>query len=100
VSSLQRRAPEPYVEINPVTAADLNVEEGELVIIETLRGNIEMKARLTDAILPGVISVPHGWNGANANVLTDDQKLDPVTGFPGDRCLLARIVKPFAMEDL
>jgi len=100
VSSLQRRAPEPYVEINPVTAADFNVEDGELIIIETARGKIEIKARLTASILPGVISVPHGWNGANANILTDDEKLDPVTGFPADRCLLARIVKPFAMEDL
>ena len=40
-----------------------------------------------------MISIPHGWDEANANVLTDDANLDPVTGFPADRCLLARIVK-------
>jgi formate dehydrogenase (coenzyme F420) alpha subunit len=93
VPSLLLRAPEPYVEINPLTAADLQVEDDEMVAIETLRGRIEVKARHTTAILPGVISIPHGWNERNANVLTDDENLDPVTGFPAVRCLLARIVK-------
>jgi formate dehydrogenase (coenzyme F420) alpha subunit len=37
--------------------------------------------------------MPHGWDHANANILTDDADLDPVTGFPADRALLARIVK-------
>ena len=44
-------------------------------------------------MLAGVISIPHGWDHANANVLTDDADLDPVTGFPADRALLARIVR-------
>lgn len=93
VPSLLSRAPEPCVEINPLTAADLKVEDGEVVALETLRGSIEVKARITPSILPRVISIPHGWDEANANVLTDDTNLDPITGFPGDRSLLARIVK-------
>jgi formate dehydrogenase (coenzyme F420) alpha subunit len=91
--SLRRRAPEPYVEVNPLTAADLQVQDGDLLVIETPRGKIEVKARCTASILPNVISLPHGWNEANANVLTDDEKLDPVTGFPGGRSLLARLEK-------
>jgi len=43
--------------------------------------------------MSGVISIPHGWDEVNANVLTDDRNLDPVTGFPANRCFLARIVK-------
>jgi len=93
VPSLRDRSPEPYVEINPLTARGLDVENGEMVAVETRRGRIEVKARYTDRILPGVVSMPHGWNRANANALTDDAVLDPVTGFPADRSLLARIVK-------
>jgi len=93
VPSLLRSAPEPCVEINPLTAAKFQVEDDEMVGIETLRGRIDVKAKCTTSILPGVISIPHGWDEANANVLTDDVNLDPITGFPADRCLLARIVK-------
>ena len=98
VPSLLRRTPEPYIEINPITARDFQVEDGEVVALETLRGRIEVKVKCTSRILPRVISIPHGWDEANANVLTDDINLDPVTGFPGDRCLLARIVKQHSVE--
>jgi anaerobic selenocysteine-containing dehydrogenase len=93
VPSLLNRAPEPYVEINTLTAAEFHVEDGEVVFVETRRGRIEVKVRCTPRILQNVISLPHGWDQANANVLTDDANADPVTGFPADRSLLARIVK-------
>ena len=93
VPTLNRRTPEPYVEVHPAKAEELSIEEGEMVAVESLRGRVEMKARYTDAIDPRVIFIPHGWNDANANALTDDRKLDPVTGFPPARSLLARIVK-------
>ncbi len=93
VPSLLKRAPEPYVEVNPLTAGELHVKDGETVFVETRRGRIEVKVRCTPRILPKVISLPHGWDQANANVLTDDADADPVTGFPADRSLLARIVK-------
>ncbi len=93
VPSLRNRTPEPNVEINPRTAGELGVDNGETVVVETRRGKIELKVKVTSRILPKVISIPHGWDQANANVLTDDADLDPVTGFPADRSLLARIVK-------
>ena len=93
VPSLHSRAPEPHVEVHPAKAEELGIEEGEMVAVESPRGRVEMKARYTDEIDPRVIFIPHGWNDANANVLTDDRLLDPVTGFPPARSLLARIVK-------
>jgi anaerobic selenocysteine-containing dehydrogenase len=93
VPSLLSRRPEPHVEINPRTAAYFCVADGEMVVVETRRGRIEVKVRYTDRLLAGAISIPHGWDQANANVLTDDVDVDPVTGFPADRSLLARIVK-------
>ncbi len=93
VPSLLKRRPEPHVEINPLTAGELGVADDEMVVVETPRGKIEVKVKYTDNLLAGTISLPHGWDQANANVLTDDVHVDPVTGFPADRSLLARIVK-------
>lgn len=93
VESLRTRAPGPYIEINPFTADGLGVKDGDMVLVETLRGSIGIRARCTPSILPGVISMSHGWDEANANILTDDACLDPVSGFPGGRCLLARIAR-------
>jgi len=93
VPSLLDRAPEPCVEINPHTAAELRLEDGEMVVVETRRGRIEVKVRFEPRTLPRVISIPHGWDQANANVLTNDADADPVTGFPADRALLARITR-------
>jgi anaerobic selenocysteine-containing dehydrogenase len=91
VESLRARAPGPYVEIHPSTAHTSGVKDGDRVFVETLRGSIEVRAKCTPFILPGVISMSHGWDEANANLLTDDTSLDPVSGFPAGRCLLARI---------
>jgi len=93
VPSLRGRAPEPYVEVHPAKAHELCIEEGEMVLVESPRGRVEMRTKYSDEIDPRVIFIPHGWSNANANILTDDRVLDPVTGFPPARALLARIVK-------
>jgi formate dehydrogenase (coenzyme F420) alpha subunit len=93
IPSLWDRAPEPLLEINPKTAAEFHINDGEAVLLETRRGGIEIRVKITPHILPQVIAIPHGWNQANANLLTDDIEMDPVTGFPAARALLARIVK-------
>ena len=93
LKSLSVRAPGPCIEINPATAGHYGVKNGEAVFVESLRGRIAVTAKYTPSILPGVISMSHGWDAANANLLTDDEALDPVTGFPAARSLLARIVK-------
>ena len=50
---------------------------------------------LTDGIMPGVVSIPHGWGhdargvkmgvasrhaGVNSNVLADESQVDPLSG--------------------
>ncbi|MFX4262414.1 molybdopterin-containing oxidoreductase family protein [Pelotomaculum propionicicum] len=93
LSSLRKLSPEPRVEMNQAKAKELGIQDGETVIVESLRGAIELRVKLTDDILPEVIYIPHGWDTANANILSDNEILDPVTGFPADRSLLARVVK-------
>ena len=93
ISALRRLWPEPFIEINPRTAKGFGIAEGDLVMVESPRGSIRIKAKLTEDVHPRVVSIQMGWSEANANLLTDDQSRDPVSGFPELRALLCRVVK-------
>ena len=69
----------------------LDVENGEEVTVESDRGSIRLKAKVTEKINPRVVRIPHGWDEANANILTDDTALDPISGFPPFRSLQCRV---------
>ena len=91
--SLARINPEPFAEVHPETARKYHVESDEMIVVETKRGNIEIKIRTTSNILPQVVSIPHGWQDANVNLLTDEMPADPVTGYPGLKSCLCSIRK-------
>ncbi|MDO0821251.1 molybdopterin-containing oxidoreductase family protein [Desulfosporosinus nitroreducens] len=94
IPSLRKLSPEPLVELHPDLAKELGVEDGEEVIVESWqKKGIALKVKVTETIDSRVISIPHGWDEANVNFLTDDLALDPVTGFPAYRSLLARLIK-------
>jgi anaerobic selenocysteine-containing dehydrogenase len=86
IATLRGVEPEPVVEIHPKTADNLGIGEGEWVYIETKRGRIKQKAKLSLGIDPRVvylayaqwfpekgISELYGWQEANINILTDDK---------------------------
>jgi len=104
IPSLRRRHPYPLVEINSETARKFNIKDGDWVWIETPRGKIKQRARLSDEIHPMVINVEHGWwfpeekggeHGvwrSNANVLTNNSPpYEPGIGTYQLRALLCRI---------
>ena len=91
VPSLRQRTPEPLAEIHPETAGKYGLVDGEMVLVETRRGSIEIKLKVTEDIMPGVISIPHGWAQANVNILTDETPADPVVGYPSLKALLCRV---------
>jgi anaerobic selenocysteine-containing dehydrogenase len=103
---------EPYMEINPATAAKLSIEDGDWVWIETKRGRIKQKANLTEGIRPGVVYTQRGWwyperdmrdpelGGcleSNTNVLTSvaDEDCDPLSGTWANKGLLCRVYKAY-----
>jgi anaerobic selenocysteine-containing dehydrogenase len=91
--SLRRLVPEPLIEINSGTAARFGIADGDTVKVESLRGAIQLRAKLTKGIHPGVVSLQHGWSEANVNYLTDDQARDPVSAYPGFRSEMCRVTK-------
>jgi anaerobic selenocysteine-containing dehydrogenase len=93
VPILRRLVPEPVIEINTRTASALGIADGDLVNVESLRGAIKLKAKVTDDIHPDVVSIQHGWSDANGNYLTDDENRDPVSGYPNFRSILCRLTK-------
>lgn len=106
IPSLRKRHPDPLVEIHPQTADELDIQEGDWVWIETRRGRIQQRAKLTDGIDPTVVHVEYGWwfpeepgpeHGvwkANANVLTDNgPPYDPAMGTYQLRALLCKVYK-------
>jgi anaerobic selenocysteine-containing dehydrogenase len=66
--------------LHPDDATAAGVVDGQPVLVRTDRGHLVGTAKVDAAIRPGVVSVPHGHHGANVNVLTDQDVLDPVTG--------------------
>jgi len=97
IPSLRRITPHPFAEIHPDTAAEHGLHDGDWVTIETASGRIQVKARVTSALLKDVVCVQHGWwqpcdelklpgyasespDGANANQLPDASTRDPVSG--------------------
>lgn len=84
--------------IHPVDAARLGVTTGRMVHVASRTGTIELPAELSEAIMPGVVSIPHGYGhrrdgvalrvaaseaaGASVNDITDDGLLDALTGVP------------------
>jgi anaerobic selenocysteine-containing dehydrogenase len=91
--SLHKIHPEPVAEIHPKTAKDLGISTGDAIIVETSRGGLQMKAKLTENIHPRCVSIEHGWADANANILTNNEELDPVTASPNLKSIPCRVTK-------
>jgi len=106
--SLRKASPEPSADINPETAAQYDIENKQWMIVETPRGAIKVKARVTLNIVTGVVCVQHGWwqackalelpgydpyqpSGANPATLIGTEDADPISGSLPHRSYLCRI---------
>ena len=108
--SLRKASPHPTADIHPDTAARYAIADKEWMIIESPRGAMRAKARVTDAIAPGVVCCQHGWwqeckelelpgydsysaASANPSLLIGSDLADPISGSLPHRSFLCR-VKP------
>jgi anaerobic selenocysteine-containing dehydrogenase len=110
IPRLRRQAREPLLEINPETAAALNIQDEEWVRLETALGGVRLKARLNSSLYPKVVATQYGWwqaceelglpgydafgsNGANVNLLIANDAMDPISGAPPHRSQPCRVRK-------
>ena len=106
--SLRKSSPEPSADIHPETARLYGIKHKEWMIVESPRGAIKVKARVTTNIVPGVVCCQHGWwqdckemelpgydpyhsSGANAGTLIGTDLADPVSGSLPHRSYLCRV---------
>lgn len=93
LARLRRLMPEPLVEVNPKPAKKLGIADGEPVVLESPRGSITLQAKVTTEVPPDVLSIQHGWEEANANLLTASDPHDPISGYPGLKTTPCRVRK-------
>jgi len=106
IENLRKAHRQPTAEIHPETAARYGIGKGDWMWIETRRGRIRQRARLTTGIDPRVIAAEHGWWfpedpapeygvwRSNVNLLTDNQPpYDPAMGTYQLRALLCRVAR-------
>jgi len=81
--------------IHPKDANFLQIEDGQIVKVTSDVGQVQLPIEITDSIMPGVVSIPHGWGhhrkgtkmevaqqhaGVSLNDLTNAKNLDFLTG--------------------
>ena len=102
IESLLKERPEPTVTINVSDARARGIKNGDLVHIKTSRGQITLRAIVTDSIVKGAVEAnmgggchvgPKAWQEGNINELTDLQQYDPISGFPVYKALLCDVLK-------
>lgn len=108
LKSLRKAAPEPTADIHPDTAEHYGIANKQWMIIESPRGAMRAKAKITDAIGPGVICCQHGWwqeckelelpgydsyddGSANPSLLIGADSCDPISGSLPHRSYLCRV---------
>ena len=83
------------LQLHPDDGKAHGIEDGDKVRVTSRVGQLTIEAEITDAIMPGVVSIPHGWGhnkkgiklsvasqtpGVNTNILTDDLQVDELSG--------------------
>jgi anaerobic selenocysteine-containing dehydrogenase len=81
--------------VHPHDAATRGIVDGAMVTLRSRVGAVSLPAEITADVMPGVVSMPHGWGhdrpgvrlgiasehaGASINDVIDDQRIDALTG--------------------
>ena len=102
IPTFVERFPAPIVEINEQDAEPRGIRSGDQVMLKTSRGEVVMRAFVTDRIKSGVAYAAVGgggplgteeWKQSNVNELTDPQQFDPISGFPVLKVLMCEITR-------
>ncbi|MHC1741551.1 MAG: molybdopterin-dependent oxidoreductase [Syntrophobacteraceae bacterium] len=97
IPALLAAGPGCVVDIHPEDARRHDLAEGDRVRIESPKGSVEMAARLSTTVRPGMVRLAWGWGDhdprANLNTLTEDDRRGRVTGTSTSRSFMCRLSK-------
>lgn len=103
VNKLNQHYQQSFLEIHPLDAVSLDINEGDITVISSGRGEVQVKAKISSQIKQGVVFLPMHWgkilgNDLNrANNITSG-RVDPVSKEPDFKfCVVnvAKYKKPF-----
>jgi anaerobic selenocysteine-containing dehydrogenase len=92
---LLRGKPQCTILMHPADAAHRNLVSGQSVRVKSRVGAVEVPIEISDEMMPGVVSIPHGWGhdrvgiqlevaqqhaGSSINDLTDPLAIDTLCG--------------------
>ena len=95
IEVLVKGKPRCTLHVHPEDASRLGLEPSGHAKVSSRVGSVVAPVEVTDAVMPGVVSLPHGWGhdadgnrmtvaeryaGVNSNVLADEQVLDAPSG--------------------
>ncbi len=95
VEVLVKGKPRCTLQVHPDDAVELGLVDGGAAKVTSRVGSVQAPVEVTEAIRPGVVSLPHGWGhdlpgaklrvaaehaGVNSNTLSDDEAFDPLSG--------------------
>jgi formate dehydrogenase alpha subunit len=79
--SLDREIKECFLEMNPTDAAVLGIADGDMVVLESRRGSVSTRVKLTEAVGEKMVFMPFHFLESRANILTNPA-LDPIAKIP------------------
>jgi len=90
---LVKGPPRCTVLVHPTDASARGLVDGGKAKVSTPRGAIELVVEVTDEMMPGVVSVPHGWGHGRAGV-----RLSVASTVPGES--VNDILDPAVIDEL
>ncbi|WP_371157225.1 molybdopterin-dependent oxidoreductase [Jannaschia sp. 2305UL9-9] len=86
---------EPFLDIHPKDAQDLNVEPADLLQVTSPNGKAILRARITDSVQPGQVFAPMHWTAETAPAARIDAlvaaAVDPVSGQPESKASVVAV---------
>ncbi|MGR3513444.1 MAG: molybdopterin-dependent oxidoreductase [Paracoccaceae bacterium] len=94
---LAAHLPEPFLDIHPADASDLNLHAADLVQVASPHGRAILRVRITDSVRPGQVFASMHWTGETAPSGRIDAVVaaatDPVSGQPESKASVVSVTK-------
>ncbi|PLR98768.1 formate dehydrogenase H subunit alpha, selenocysteine-containing [Bacillus sp. T33-2] len=81
---------EETVDIHPDDAIKLGIADGEKVRVSSRRGSLEVAAKITEQVVPGLVFMSFHWREVPTNILTINE-YDPISGTAEFKACAVRI---------
>lgn len=91
IGPLVEQYPEPLCEMHPRLAEKLGVGSGDVVVVTSRRGSMELPARVVESIRPDTVFIPYHWAGKKAANQLTNRALDPMSKIPEYKVAAVRV---------